>query len=76
VDSVKRGSIAAMGFDYYQHGYQTGALAQRILKGADPAVTPVETQEKLQLHINKQAAIKMGVEIPAALINRADKTYE
>lgn len=76
VDSVKRGSIAAMGFDYYQHGYQTGALAQRILKGADPAVTPVETQEKLQLHINKQAALKMGVEIPAALINRADKTYE
>ena len=40
VDSVKRGSIAAMGFDYYKHGYQTGALAQRILEGADPAVTP------------------------------------
>ena len=76
VDSVKRGSIAAMGFDYYQHGYQTGALAQRILKGADPAATPVETQEKLQLHINKQAALKMGVKIPAALLSKADKTYE
>ena len=36
VDSVKRGSIAAMGFDYYKHGYQTGAMAQRILQGADP----------------------------------------
>jgi putative ABC transport system substrate-binding protein len=76
VDSVKRGSIAAMGFDYYQHGYQTGALAQRILNGADPAVTPVETQENLQLHINKQAALKMGVDIPAALMDRADKIYE
>jgi len=24
VDSVKRGAVAAMGFDYYKHGYQTG----------------------------------------------------
>jgi putative ABC transport system substrate-binding protein len=76
VDSVKRGSIAAMGFDYYQHGYQTGALAQRIMKGADPATTPVEFQEKLQLHINTSAAKKMGVSIPAALTNKADKVYQ
>lgn len=76
VDSVKRGSIAAMGFDYYQHGYQTGALARRILAGAAPAVTPVEFQEKLQLHINVQAARKMGVEIPAALLQKADKIYK
>jgi putative ABC transport system substrate-binding protein len=76
VDSVKRGSIAAMGFDYYQHGYQTGALALRILKGADPAGTPVEFQEKLQLHINARAAEKMGVEIPADLLKKADKVYK
>ncbi len=75
VDSVKRGSIAAMGFDYYQHGYQTGALARRILMGADPADTPVEFQEKLQLHINARAAARMGVEIPADLLKKADKVY-
>ena len=75
VDSVKRGSIAAMGFDYYQHGYQTGALAHRVFDGASPAVTPVETQEQLQLHINLQAARKMGVRVPAQLLQRADKTY-
>ena len=76
VDSVKRGSIAAMGFDYYQHGYQTGALALRILTGQDPAVTPVEFQEKLQLHINAKAAARMGVSIPPALLKKADKVYE
>ncbi len=76
VDSVKRGSIAAMGFDYYQHGYQTGAMALRILKGGDTAVTPVETQETLQLHINLSAAKKMGVEVPAGLLKKADKTYK
>ncbi|MEJ2038838.1 MAG: ABC transporter substrate binding protein, partial [Desulfosarcinaceae bacterium] len=75
VDSVKRGSIAAMGFDYYKHGYQTGAMAERILKGADPAVTPVETQQELELHINMKAARNMGVAVPAALAAKADKIY-
>ena len=76
VDSVKRGSIAAMGFDYYKHGYQTGAMAERILKGADPAVTPVETQKELELHINLKAARAMGVTVPPALKAKADKIYE
>ena len=76
VDSVKRGSVAAMGFDYYKHGLQTGKLAQRILKGAAPAATPVEFQEELQLHINAQAAEKMGIAIPAVLLETADKIYK
>lgn len=76
VDSVKRGSVAAMGFDYYKHGLQTGELAQRILKGAAPATTPVEFQEKLQLHINTKAAAKMGVAIPTELLEKADKVYQ
>ena len=75
VDSVKRGSLAAMGFDYYRHGYQTGALALRILQGADPAATPVETQQTLELHINLKAAKKMGVAVPTELLDKADKTY-
>jgi putative ABC transport system substrate-binding protein len=75
VDSVKRGSIAAMGFDYYKHGVQTGALAKRILDGADPAVTPVEYQKELQLHINLPAARKMGLTIPEAMVQKADKIY-
>ena len=39
VDSVERGAVAAMGFDYYKHGRQTGAMAKRIFEGADPAKT-------------------------------------
>lgn len=75
VASVERGSIAAMGFDYYKHGVQTGALAKRILDGADPAVTPVEYQQELQLHINLPAAQKMGLTIPEAMVQKADKIY-
>jgi putative ABC transport system substrate-binding protein len=75
VDSVKRGAIAAMGFDYYAHGRQTGAMAIRILNGADPATTPVETQETLELHINQAYAEKMGVTVPEALLRKANKVY-
>ncbi len=31
VDSVKRGTVAALAFDYYQHGYQTGLMAKELV---------------------------------------------
>jgi putative ABC transport system substrate-binding protein len=75
VDSVKRGAVAAMGFDYYRHGVQTADMAARIFAGADPAETPVETQKTLELHINQAFAEKMAVAVPEALLERADKVY-
>ena len=76
VDSVARGAVAAMGFDYYKHGRQTGAMARRILAGAAPGETSVETQKTLQLHINLGYAEKMGIVVPQALIDSADKVYQ
>ncbi len=76
VDSVKRGAVAAMGFDYYLHGVQTGVMAKKILDGQAPADTPVEFQKDLELHINKKFAEKMGVTPPKALLEKATKTYE
>ncbi len=32
-DSVKRGAVAAYGFDYYDLGKQTGAMAAKVLSG-------------------------------------------
>ncbi len=75
VDSVKRGAVAAMGFDYYQHGRQTGAMAERILKGAAPGTMPVEYQKALELHLNLNFAAQMGVDVPSAIVESADKVY-
>lgn len=72
-DSVKRGALAARGFDYYKHGLQTGAMVCRILKGAKPADTPVEFQKDLQLMINLKTAAALGIKIPAALTKSADE---
>ena len=75
VDSVARGAVAAMGFDYYKHGWQTGAMAQRIFQGAKPADTPVESQKELELHLNLKYAKLMGVNVPQSIVEDADKIY-
>ena len=74
-DSVKRGAIAAMGFDYYLHGKQTGELIRRILAGAKPAETPVEFQQTLSFQINPAAAGRMGLTIDSKILEKADKVY-
>lgn len=76
VDSVKRGAVAAMGFDYYKHGYQTGALAEKILAGTKPEAIPVQFQKDLQLHINAAFSKKMGLEPPESLLKKATQVYQ
>jgi putative ABC transport system substrate-binding protein len=76
VDSVPRGAVAALGFDYYLHGKQTGAMAGRIFGGAAVADTPVEFQQGMSLHLNLPAAEAQGVVIPEAVRAKADKTVE
>ncbi len=76
VNSVERGAVAAMGFDYYKHGYQTGAMAKRVLEGADPATIPVEFQKELQLHINVSSSVQMGLTPPPALLEKADRVID
>lgn len=76
VASVERGAVAAMGFDYYKHGYQTGAMAKKILEGAAPSSLPVEFQKELLLQINLKAAEAMGAPAPEELVKQASKVYE
>lgn len=75
-DSVTRGAVAAMGFDYYLHGKQTGAMARRILSGEKPQDNPVEFQKKLEFHINTAAAKKQGVKVEQKVLDSADKVLK
>ena len=61
--TVKRGAIAAFGVDYYDLGRQTGQMVVRILKGAKPKDTPVETGRKTVLEINAKAAREQGIKL-------------
>ncbi len=75
-DSVERGAIAGISFDYYDVGRQTGDVVVRILEGEQPGNIPVETVEALQLAVNPAAAAAMGIEIPEAVQSRADMVFE
>ncbi len=70
-DSVKRGALAALGFNYYDVGKQTGAVVVKILNGEKPGDIPVNIAKGTDLVINLSAAKKMGVEFPQAVIDRA-----
>lgn len=55
---------------------RAGVLADRILRGADPAEIPFEQSTKLELVINLKAAKAMGIVVPAALRLQADEVIE
>lgn len=76
-DSVERGTVASLAVDYYRMGRQTAEMAKRILvEGADPASMPVESLKDLMIYVNPKAAKAMGVEVPKAVLERADKVVE
>lgn len=75
-DSVSRGSIAALGFNYYDVGKQTGDIVVRVLKGENPGDIAVKTAAGSDLVINKSAAAKMGVTLPESVVSRANKVIE
>jgi putative ABC transport system substrate-binding protein len=70
-DSVPRGAIAALGFNYYDLGRQTGKIVARVLAGANPGDIPVEGVQITELYLNPGAAAAMGVTIPPELLQRA-----
>jgi putative ABC transport system substrate-binding protein len=55
---------------------RAGALADRILRGADPAEIPFEQSTKLELVLNLKAAKAMGIMVPATLRLAADEVIE
>lgn len=75
-DSVSRGAMAALGFNYYDVGKQTGEVVVRILKGEKPGDIDVEIAKGTDLVVNLNAAKKMGVELPQAVIDRATSKIE
>lgn len=75
-DSVSRGALAALGFNYREVGKETGAVVVRILNGESAGDIPVAVASGSNLVVNKAAAQKMGVTLPAAILERANQVVE
>ena len=75
-DSVARGAIAAVGFNYYDVGRQTGKMVVQVLQGKNPGDMPVQGVEITELYLNPGAAEKMGVTFSPQLLESANKVVQ
>ena len=68
---VKAGALFSLDGDYEDLGEQAGMLILRILSGEKVSRLPPEPPRKINLFLNQIVAEKIGIEIPAKVIQEA-----
>ena len=75
-DSVKRGTLASIGFNYFDVGVADRQGRRPRAQGREAGDIDVTFAAGTDLFVNKAAAAKMGVTIPEAVIARANTVVE
>jgi putative ABC transport system substrate-binding protein len=75
-DHVDAGGLISYGVNYPENFRRAATYVAKILKGAKPSDLPVEFPSKLELVINLKSAKALGLDIPPALLARADEVIE
>ena len=75
-ETAEESGLAAYGPRYAKMLHQLARQAVKVLRGAKPADIPVEQPDKFELVVNLRTAKAIGLEVPPALLDRADQVIE
>jgi putative ABC transport system substrate-binding protein len=73
---AESGGLLAYGPHLLTLFHQTGLLVSKVLKGASPAVLPIERPTRVELNVNLKTARALGLTIPPSLRVRAERVVE
>jgi len=75
-ETVEAGGLISLGPDFLAFARQGARLVDKIIKGTKPADIPIEQPTQYITTINLKTAKALGIDMPAALLARADEVIE
>ena len=75
-EHAEAGGLASYGPSLSETWRQSALIVTKILRGAKPSDMPVEQPARFELVINQKTAKALGLELPLALLIRADEVIE
>lgn len=73
---VEAGGLLSFGTDRLEQLRRAAGHVDKILRGANPAMLPVEEPTRFVLALNLKAAKAQGIAIPQSILLRADRVIE
>ena len=75
-DYVEAGGLMSYGESFRDFYRRSASYVDKLMKGAKAADLPIEQPSRFYLTVNLKTAKAIGVEVPTALLLRADEVIE